>query len=207
MDIDVTDLQVYQADLNATAPKIDEWLNVAIQERLDRHSLEGVFAAAGLLYRYHTEVVVTSMVRRWYAGLNEEQRSGLVVAFREQAELVKRSYELLDAEHLFERLYYSEDESFRMQFLTELHEVREDLENLAVVLQLNKVYSDFLKSLREVVDKEGACRLTQLGEIVAETNVHWCWQWRSELSWREPYAWWAFEDALPEPDRQQVGEA
>ena len=48
------------------------------------------------------------------------------------------------------------------------------------------------------MNDEGTMRMTQFGEIVCETDSDWHWEWRESLHTLDKYAWWAFEDCLPE---------
>ena len=199
MEIEQTDWDGYIAEIESVNSIMPYWMKEAVDARLSAQNLQSLFASAGLVARYWPNSRWPGLVKKWFGSLNLEQQNFIETAFRQQAELVKRSYELLDADSIFEQLYTPGGHwAFRHQFMKEMHEVREDLESLAEVLKLNGRYSDFLKDIHETVNDEGTMRMTQFGEIVCETDSDWHWEWRESLHTLDKYAWWAFEDCLPE---------
>lgn len=189
-------LSISKVKANALEP----WLEKAVADRMQRSTLEGVFMGIGLAGRLHftrendPDKGWSEAARRWWSALTSEQQQELVKFYRLQAEKVKRGYELLDSDTLFNKLYEPKGSSkeFKASVMSELFELREDLENLGVVLRLNGAWTESLGALRKHVDDEGTCRLTQFGEIDCMSAV-WLVDWRSTVSWQEPDAWWVLD--------------
>jgi hypothetical protein len=189
-------LSISKVKANALEP----WLEKAVAARLQRGTLEGVFMGIGLAVRlhftreYNPNKGWTAAARRWWGALSGDQQLELVKAYRLQAEKVKRGYELMDSDTLFNKLYEPKGSTkeFKASVMGELFELREDLENLGNILRLNGAWTEALADLREHVDDEGACRLTQFGEIDCMSAV-WLVDWRSSVSWQEPDAWWILD--------------
>lgn len=182
------------------ANALEPWLEKAVAARLQRSTLEGVFMGIGLAVRLHFTREYdpskgwTAAARRWWSALTSEQQQELVKAYRLHAEKVKRGYELMDSDTLFNKLYEPKGSSkeFKASVMAELFELREDLENLGLILHLNGAWTGSLEALRKHVDNEGKIRMTQFGDIDCMSAV-WLVDWRSAIAWQEPDAWWVLD--------------